>query len=156
MKTTYKKYGHRPTSTHCLVLDMDDTLCIYDEDLRLRRCEEFAPRERELTIALAGQAHGYDIVICTARPHFTWPSTVEWLRRHNLRPAAIYMRDGYQPREVATSQVKAAMLTSVLRTWEVEAFYDDSPWTIQAATDMGLNAVLVPGKEAWWAERGDG
>lgn len=147
---TYKRYGHRPTSAKCIVLDMDDTLCHYDEVTRLRCCSRFRPRDREMTLARAAQRHGYDLVIATARPTFCWPDTALWLSRHGLRPAATYMRNGYVPQEKPTSQVKVDMLTSIRRIWDVEAFYDDSPANCLAAKAIGVPTVWVPGNHEYW------
>jgi acid phosphatase class B len=154
MKTTitrhYKKYGRKSTSNFAIVLDMDDTLCLYDTGTRLRGCEWFTPREKEVQMALAAQRHGYDIVIATARPHFCYFSTLKWLEKHGVKPAAMYFRDGYGKRDTPTSELKGQMLTSISTNWDIEAFYDDSPFTIAAAQEMGVNAVLVAGNEAYW------
>ena len=150
----YRKYIGRATSTHCLVFDMDDTLCHYDNVRRLRHCHSFLPRDRELGLALAAQRHGYDIVVATARPHFCHLSTRVWLRKHGVNVAAVYMRDGGGSRETPASSIKQEMLTDILSQWQVEAFYDDSPWTIAAAQQIGVNAIYVPGNEEYWYGRG--
>jgi len=147
----YRRYYSRgPGATHCLVFDMDDTLCHYDEVKRLRHCHSFLPRERELAIALAAQRHGYDIVIATARPHFCHLSTRVWLSKHGVNVAAVYMRNGGCSRETSASAIKQEMLSDILSSWQVEAFYDDSHWTIAAAQQLGVNAIHVPGNEEYW------
>jgi len=151
----YKKYGGRGTSPVAIVLDMDDTICVYNPETRLRGCEWFAPRSKELQMALAAQKHGYDIVIATARPHFCYFSTLRWLEKHGVKPAAMYFRDGYGERDLPTSELKKQMLLSVSTNWDIEAFYDDSPFNVEAAKEMGVNAVHVAGNEAYWATAGD-
>ena len=151
----YKKYGGRGTAPAAIVLDMDDTLCTYDNTKFLRRCEEFAPRKKELQMVLAAQKHGYDIVIATARPHFCYFSTLRWLDKHGIKPAAMYFRNGHGQRDIPTSELKMQMLLSVSTNWDIEAFYDDSPYNIEAAKEMGVNAVHVTGNERYWATAGD-
>ena len=152
----YKKYGGRGTAPAAIVWDADDTLCHYDGTTRLRGCEWFAPREKEMQVALAAQKHGYDIVIATARPHFCYFSTLRWLDRHGIKPAAMYFRNGHGQRDIPTSELKMQMLLSVSTNWDIEAFYDDSPYNIEAAKDMGINAIHVKGNEEYWSKVGPG
>jgi hypothetical protein len=42
-----------------------------------------------------------------------------------------------------------------MRTYNVLSFYDDSPYTIAAARDLGVNAVYVPGNEEYWLAKGE-
>jgi len=151
----YRRYFSRVTSSHCLVMDMDDTLCHYDEIKRLRRCHTFLPRERELNIALAAQKHGYDIVVATARSHWFRLATQKWLSKHRIVPAAIYMRNAGCSRETPASAIKQEMLSDILSSWQVEAFYDDSLFNIRAAQQIGVNAIHVPGNEEFWNTHGD-
>ena len=148
--TEYIRYGaRRATSRRCLVFDMDDTLCKYDEQKRLRHCEWFQPKPELVTLARAAKKHGYDIVIATARPHFCSFATWNWLRKHDVNASAVYLRNG-KLREYKAAEVKVKMFEDILKKWEVEAFYDDSPYTIKAIKQIGINAVFVPGNEDYW------
>jgi len=150
MKTDYiRNIRQRPTSPKCLVFDMDETLCVFDEVKRLRHCEWFEPRLDLVRVAQAAKKHGYDIVIATARPHFCSTGTWNWLKRHNIEASAVYLRNG-EVKEYEAAEVKTQMFEDILNKWEVEAFYDDAPKTVQAVQKMGVNAVFVPGNEAYW------
>ena len=152
--TEYVRYGGwHASSPKCVVFDMDDTLCKYDTEKRLRHCEWFEPKPELVTIARTAKKYGYDIVIATARPHFCSFATWNWLRRHGVQASAIYLRNGVL-RDYSAADVKTKMFEDVLKKWEVEAFYDDSPHTIEAAKKLGVNAVFVPGNEAYWASIG--
>lgn len=150
---TYVKHAVPATSGKCIVLDMDDTLCHYDETLRLGRCDEFEPRETELSLALEAIANGIDVVIATARPCWTSHRTKRWLRRHNVEARALYLKNR-QNYTVSAHQLKAEMLKDVLKTYEIVSFHDDSPANVLTARDLGINAVFVPGNEEYWASKG--
>ena len=154
--TEYVRYrGWRASSPKCVVFDMDDTLCKYDEVKRLRHCEWFEPKKELVTLALTAKKYGYDIVIATARPHFCSFATWNWLRHHGVKASAVYLRNG-DLREYNAAQVKTKMFEDILSKWEVEAFYDDSPYTVEAIKELGINAVHVPGNETYWASVGGG
>ena len=147
----YVRYaGWKTTSSKCVVFDMDETLCVYDEEKRLRHCEWFEPRQDLVTLARAAKKHGYDVVIATARPHFCSFATWNWLRYHKIDASAVYLRNG-ELKEYKAEDVKTKMFEDILNQWEVEAFYDDSPYTVEAIKSLGVNAVYVPGNEAYWA-----
>jgi hypothetical protein len=129
---------------------MDDTLCKYDTEKRLRHCAYFEPKADILDVARVAKKHGYDIVIATARPHYLSFATRTWLRKHGVDASAVYLRNG-QLRNYKAADVKVKMFEDILEKWEVEAFYDDSPFTIEAAQQIGVNAVFVPGNEEYWA-----
>jgi hydroxymethylpyrimidine pyrophosphatase-like HAD family hydrolase len=152
-KTTaeYVRYkGWTASSQRCVVFDMDDTLCKYDQDRRLRHCEWFKPNPELVTVARTAKKYGYDIVIATARPHFCFFATWNWLRRHKIDTSTVYLRNG-DLKEYKAEHVKTKMFEDILSKWEVEAFYDDSPYTVDAIKELGVNAVYVPGNEAYWA-----
>jgi hydroxymethylpyrimidine pyrophosphatase-like HAD family hydrolase len=142
-------FGGRTASNKCVVFDMDDTLCVYDEEKRLRSCEWFEPRPEFVELARTAKKYGYDVVIATARPHFCSFATWNWLRKHKINASAVYLRNGAQ-KEYKAPEVKTKMFEDILKTWEVEAFYDDSPQTVAAIKEMGVNAIFVPGNEAYW------
>ena len=149
---TFVKYSLEPQSERCLVVDADDTICVYDKTLRLGGCDKFAPRP-ELDLARAAHGHGFDIVVATARPCWTARKTLKWLRTHDLPVAALYLknRDNY---EIQAHDLKVGMLRDIQETWEVECFYDDSPYNVAAARDLGINARYVNGNEAYWRSKG--
>jgi hydroxymethylpyrimidine pyrophosphatase-like HAD family hydrolase len=152
--TEYVRYkGWTASSPSCVVFDMDDTLCEYDQDKRLRHCEWFEPKSELVTIARTAKKYGYDIVIATARPHFCSFATWNWLRRHKIDASAVYLRNG-ELRDYSATDVKTKMFEDILNKWEVEAFYDDAPNTVKAIQEMGINAVFVPGNEAYWESVG--
>jgi FMN phosphatase YigB (HAD superfamily) len=150
---TYVKYTNAPTSRRCVVFDMDDTLCHYDKELRLGHCDVFEAREQEHAAALSALEQGIDVVIATARPCWTAYRTKKWLRRHNIPVAALYLKNR-QNWSVAAHDLKREMLTDIQKTYEIVSFHDDSPWTVAAAREMGVNAVFVPGNEDYWLSKG--
>ncbi len=149
---TFVRYGGTPNSTHCIVMDADDTICVFDSTLRLGGCDKFAPRP-ELDLARAAHGHGFDIVIATARPCWTARKTLKWLRTHDLPVAALYLKNR-ENFEIQAHDLKVGMLRDIQETWEVEAFYDDSPYNVAAARGLGVNAVYVPGNEPYWRSKG--
>lgn len=151
---TFVRYARPATSDRCAVFDMDDTLCKYDLSLRLSKCHLFEAREDELVHALTLAQQGVDIVVATARPCWTVPKTIQWLERHNVPVAALYVKNR-QNWTVAAHNLKQDMLRDIQRTYEVVSFHDDSPYTVAAAREMGVNAVYVPGNEAYWARKGE-
>jgi hypothetical protein len=72
------------------------------------------------------------------------------LRQHKINASAVYLRNG-ELKEYQAPEVKTKMFEDILKTWEVEAFYDDAPHTVAAIKEMGVNAIFVPGNEAYWA-----
>jgi hypothetical protein len=46
------------------------------------------------------------------------------------------------------------MLRDLMQTYDVLSFHDDSPFTVAAARDLGVNAVYVPGNEEYWESKG--
>lgn len=151
MKTvtdTFVKYTNAPTSGRCLVFDMDDTLCKYDHELSLWNCDQFEARDTEHTLALNAAAAGLDVVIATARPSWTATGTFKWLKRHNVPVAAVYVKRADV--KMPAHELKTGMLHDIQKTWEIVSFHDDSPFTIDAAREMGVNAVHVPGNEEFW------
>jgi hypothetical protein len=146
------RYGGEPNSARCLVFDADDTLAVYDKTLRLGGCDKFAPRP-ELDLARAAHGHGFDIVVATARPCWTARKTLKWLRTHNLPVAALYLKNR-ENFEIQAHDLKVEMLRDIQSTWEVEAFYDDSPYNVAAARGLGVNAHYVAGNESYWRSKG--
>jgi hypothetical protein len=150
---TYVKHTLPPTSGECLVLDMDDTLCVYDKSLRLPRCHEFEPRDEQLSLALAAQCSGVDLVVATARPDWTVDKTKKWLSKHGLNVRALYVKNRKNYQVVAHS-LKAEMLMDIQRTYRIVGFHDDSPYNVAAAEALGVPATYVPGNETYWEEKG--
>lgn len=145
---------HPKQGARCLVVDMDDTVCKYDGELTLRKCDKFEPTELLKTVKVA-QRYGYEIVVASARPHFCSFATWSWLRRHGVDASAVYLRNA-SLREYQAHEVKADMFNDILNKWSVEAFYDDSPYTVAAIANIGVNAIHVPGNEAYWAANPSG
>jgi hypothetical protein len=74
---------------------------------------------------------------------------LRWLERHGLNVAALYVKNRNN-RTVAAHDLKTDMLRDIMRTYDVLSFHDDSPYTIAAAKQIGVNAVFVPGNEEYW------
>jgi hypothetical protein len=149
---TYIRYSQGPQSARCLVFDADDTLAVFDPVLRLGGCDRFAPRP-ELDLARAAHGHGFDIIVATARPCWTAQKTLKWLRKHNLPVTALYLKNRANF-DIQAHDLKVEMLRDIQETWEVECFYDDSPFTIAAAKALGVNAKYVAGNESYWRSKG--
>lgn len=150
---TYVKFVLPAASARCIVLDMDDTLCHYDPEVRLGGCDQFEPRKDILDLALDSAANGIDVVIATARPCWTSYRTKRWLRRHNVDARALYLKNR-QNWTVSADDLKAEMLKDIQATYEIVSFHDDSPANVLRARDLGINAIYVPGNEAYWASKG--
>jgi hypothetical protein len=133
---------------------MDDTLCHYDKSLRLPRCHEFEPRAAELEFALKSQRAGIDVIIATARPSWTAQKTFHWLDQHNLDVSALYVKNR-KNWAIAAHDLKVDMLQNIFDVYTVLSFHDDSPFTVAAALDLGVNALLVPGNEEYWTAKGE-
>ena len=146
---SFRKTGFRPKAKQCIVFDMDETLCVYNEETRLRGCQDFKPKPEMVELAKAAKRHGYDLVIATARPHFCQWGTWRWLEAHGVQVGAVYHRDG-GTYPYKASEVKTKMLKDISKTWEVHHFYDDSPFNVKAAQELGMPATLVPGNEDYW------
>jgi uncharacterized HAD superfamily protein len=131
---------------------MDDTICVYDKVLRLGGCDKFAPRP-ELDLALAAIANGTDVVVATARPCWTARKTFKWLRKHNLPVTALYLKNRANF-DIQAHDLKVGMLKDIQETWEVECFFDDSPYNVAAAKDLGINTRYVAGNENYWRSKG--
>ena len=149
---TFVKYSREPQSARCLVVDADDTICTYDPIIKLGGCDRFAPRP-ELALAQTAAKHGYDIILATARPCWTVWKTLKWCRTHDLPVAALYLKNR-ENFEIQAHDLKVGMLRDIQETWEVEAFYDDSPFNVAAARALGVNARYVAGNEDYWASKG--
>lgn len=149
----FRRTGFKPTSDRCIVFDMDDVLCKYDPELTLREAHLFKPKTEMIRLAKAARRHGIDVVVATARKSFHQWKTWRWLEAHGLHPNAVYHRSGGSTQK--SSDAKRDMLEDIGKRWEILAFYDDSPFNVQVARDLGVNAVLVPGNEHFWAQKGD-
>ncbi len=150
---TFRRTGFRPSQKTCLVFDMDDVLCKYDPEVTLRDAHTFAANAEWVKLAKDASASGFDIVIATARKSFHQWKTWRWLEAQGLQVNAAYHRKGDTTQ--TSSEAKHDMLTDIMKTWEIRAFYDDSPFNVAVARNLGIRGVLVPGNEEFWAQRGD-
>ena len=150
---SFRRTGFKPTSPQCVVFDMDDVLCHYDPAVTLRDAHTFAPRLEFVKLAKAAKRHGLDVVVATGRRSFHQWKTWRWLEQHGVEVNAAYHRQADSTD--TTSDAKRAMLKNVQKTWDVLAFYDDSPYNVAVARELGIQAIHVPGNEEYWAERGD-
>ena len=150
---TFRRTGFNPTSPRCLVFDMDDVLCKYDPQITLRDAHTFEPKEEFVQLAKIAKKDGCDIVIATARRSFHQWKTWRWLEAQGLEVSAAYHRQGGSTQ--TSSDAKRDMLTDIMKTWDIITFFDDSPFNVAVARDLGVDAVQVPGNEEFWSQRGD-
>ena len=150
---TFRRTGFKPTSRYCFVFDMDDVLCHYDPKITLRDAHTFEPKTEFVELAKAAKKDGCDIVIATARKSFHQWKTWRWLEAQGLEVNAAYHRKGDTTQ--TSSEAKRDMLTDIMKTWEIVTFFDDSPFNVAVARDLGVDAVQVEGNEEFWAQRGD-
>jgi FMN phosphatase YigB (HAD superfamily) len=150
--STFVKYSRDCVADRCVVFDADDTLCTFDQELRLGGCDKFEPRETELNLALTAAEEGSAVIIATARPCWTARKTLKWLRTHNVPVSALYLKNRANW-DVTAHDLKVGMLEDIQRTWRVECFYDDSPMNVAAARSIGVNASYVEGNREYWTRK---
>lgn len=150
---TFRRTGFRPSSSRCMVFDMDDVLCKYDPKITLRDAHTFEPKEEYVNLAKLAKKDGCDIVIATARKSFHQWKTWRWLEAQGLEVNAAYHRQGGSIQK--SSDAKRDMLSDIMKTWDIVLFFDDSPFNVAAAVELGVAAIHVPGNEAFWSQRGD-
>ena len=153
MIAQFRRTGFNPSSPQCIVFDMDDVLCNYDPKVTLRDAQSFTPRPDMVRLAKSARKYGLDVVIATARKTFHQWKTWRWLEAQGLEVNAVYHRAG--DTEQTSSEAKRDMLQHIKKTWDVVAFYDDSPFNVAVAKELGILGVQVPGNEDFWAQRGD-
>jgi FMN phosphatase YigB (HAD superfamily) len=153
MKAQFRRTGFSPSSPQCIVFDMDDVLCNYDPKVTLRDAQSFTPRADMVRLAKSAKKYGLDVVVATARKSFHQWKTWRWLEAHGLEVNAVYHRAGGTNQ--TSSEAKRDMLQHIQKTWEIVCFYDDSPHNVRVARELGIQAIQIPGNEAFWAQRGD-
>ncbi len=153
MKNQFRRTGFSPSSPQCIVFDMDDVLCHYDPEVTLRDAQMFKPRPDMVKLAKSAKKYGLDVVVATARKSFHQWKTWRWLEAQGLDVNAVYHRAGDTTQ--TSSDAKRDMLQHIQKTWDVVAFYDDSPFNVAVARELGILGVQVPGNEEFWAQRGD-
>jgi len=75
------------------------------------------------------------------------------LEAQGLEVSAAYHRNSDSTQ--SSSDAKRDMLTDIMKTWEIITFFDDSPFNVAVARDLGIDAIQVEGNEEFWAQRGD-
>jgi len=148
---TYVHWKNAPRSQRAVVIDLDDTVALFAKDPGLFGCDEFAPHPEVLPEILQYQSNGYDVIVASARPDWCSYRTFKWLKTHGIKPAAVYLKN--RTCRMPPEDLKVAMLTDILETWEVEAFYEDNPVTVAAARAIGVPSVHVKGTESYWTDK---
>ena len=148
----FVRYSRDCVADECVVMDLDDTLARYCKKLGLYNCHEFEPMKEQLDLAHEAQGAGIAVVIASARPEWTANGTFAWLRKHGVKPSAVYLRNR-KLTEYAPHDLKVGMLHDILERWNILSFHDDAPSTVAAAEALGVNAVYVPGNEGYWVPK---
>ena len=149
---TFVRYSNDtlPYPGDAVVADLDDTLARYCKIRRLPGCHDFDPMPL-LPQLLSAQAGGTKIVIASARPEWCYDNTRKWLKKYNLTPTAIYLKNRYC--SLPAHELKKTMLEDILSNHQIACFYDDAMVTCFTAIAMGINTTWVPGNEDYWEEK---
>ena len=88
---------------------------------------------------------GHDVLIVTARRHMWRNHTAWWLALHDVPSAALFMRGNDDSRP--DYEVKADMLSTIRKAWNVIHAVDDNPNVIRLWQENGIPTTVVPGWE---------
>lgn len=106
---------------------------------------EDAPLPEGLAL-VADLGRRHEIVWLTGRPDWLRVTTAQWLHRHDLPTGELFMRPEGDHRPAPT--YKAGVLRRLIPR-AIAAFIDDDSEVVDAATELGLPAVLAD-----WVPRG--
>jgi len=152
-ETTYTSTVREAKRPQCVVFDLDATLCDHGSQEGFDRVDLFEPIAPVLELAKMVKAHGYDIVIATARSSDCQSSTIEWLERHLPEWNALYMKN--ESSDAIGSACKEDQLAAIDERWDVLYWVDDSPFNAKVIRDNGVTCLRPTWNDEFWAGYGD-
>jgi hypothetical protein len=150
---TYTELVLRAEKTQCVVFDLDATLCDHDSQTSYEDCDLFYPIPAMLELAEMVKAHGYDVVIATARPSTSYDKTIVWLNKYLPEFDALYMANT-RVKAIASS-VKECQLLRIEEMWDILFWADDSPFNAEVIRDHAVTCLRPTANDAFWASYGN-
>lgn len=139
-----------------IILDLDNTIA--DDEWRIPRIDwtEKDPFKRYHTYhSLSGFDEAdneelfvdpqHEIIILTARPVYYSSITMEWLKRKNIKPFALLMRnndDHCTSVELKRKHISWLSRIHRIAAEQIHCAYDDRPDIVQMYKDLGLKAEV--------------
>ena len=85
----------------------------------------------------------YKIVVMTARPHWVYDETVEWLNRNQIRWDLLIMRQKEQD-SLSAKEFKILMAAELRKAgFEFVAGFEDDPFNVEALQQTGIPCTYV-------------
>jgi len=150
---TYTSTIRRAQRPECVVFDLDATLCNHGSQEGFDRVDLFDPIIPVLKLAKMVKAHGYDVVIATARPSHCEGRTIEWLERNLPEWNGLFMKDASS--SVIGSVCKRDQLAAIDEVWDVFFWVDDSPFNAEVIRDNGVTCLRPTWNDEFWAGYGN-
>jgi hypothetical protein len=150
---TYTSTIRRAQRSECVVFDLDATLCNHGTQKGFDRVDLFDPIIPVLKLAKLVKAHGYDVVIATARPSHCESRTIEWLERHLPEWDGLFMKEASSA--VIGSVCKGDQLAAIDEVWDVLFWVDDSPFNAEVIRDNGVTCLRPTCNDEFWAGYGN-
>ena len=145
----YTRIIRQVNRPEAVVFDLDATLCDHDEQTNWEDCDQFHPIVPVVELAKMTKAHGYDLVIATARPCKSRDKTLIWLENHLPEWDALYMKYSYV--RATASACKEQQLLSIEKRWDILFWVDDSPYNAAVIRDHGVTCFRPTCNDAYWA-----
>lgn len=101
------------------------------------------PHPRAIELVRQAKDDGLAVLVATARKESWRFHTLLWLREQGIEHDAIYMRGLYDDRK--DYDVKADLLRSIQRRYDVRLAVDDNPNVIRLWREHGIPTVTIPG-----------
>ena len=148
----YTELVRKVTNAECVVFDLDDTLCAPDWGLHWDQADRFEAIPAMVELAQMVKAHGYDIVIATARPSTYLVPTLKWLGDHFPEWNALYMANAEVAAEAHVA--KEGQLLAIENHWDIAFWVDDSPANCRVIQSHGVVCLRPTRNDEYWANEG--
>lgn len=127
-----------------IIFDIDGTLAINNSGRSpydMRRVFEDDPNPAIISTAQDFYQLGYDIIICSGRTDDGKQDTEKWLKIHNVKYHALYMRKNKDMR--SDFIVKEEMWRKIIETNYIISMYDDRNQVVNHARSLGFIVCQV-------------
>ncbi len=149
----YTEILNQVQNAECVVFDLDATLCDHDSQTSYEDCDLFFPIVPVLELAKMVKAHGFDLVIATARPSTSCAKTLLWLEKYLPEFDALYMANSEV--KAIGSAVKEQQLLKIEEQWDIAFWVDDSPFNAKVIHDHAVVCLRPTHNDAFWESYGD-